>query len=87
MSMDKLKAMAGETPKAFLALVGSAPSVERNANVTSSVNTTSGQFQNSGQKNFQYWQKLRRENPNQYYRPNVQNEMVKSRQELGDKFY
>jgi hypothetical protein len=87
MSMDKLKAMAGETPKAFLALVGSAPIVERNANVTSSVNTTSGQFQNSGQKNFQYWQKLRRENPNQYYRPNVQNEMVKSRQELGDKFY
>jgi cytidylate kinase len=87
MSMDKLKDMAGESPKAFLALVGSAPIVERNADVSSSVNTSSGSFNTSGQKNFQYWQNIRRENPNQYYRPNVQNEMVKSRQELGDKFY
>lgn len=86
LSLDKMKEMAGESPKAFLALVGSAPMPERNANVSSSRNTQATAPQH-GVRNFAYWQKMRRENPNQYYKPSVQNEMAQEAARMGSAFY
>lgn len=87
MSLDRLKDMAGESPKAFLALVGSAPLPERNADVSSSVNSQAVAQTRAGTKNWKYYQDMRRKNPNQYYKPSVQNEMVKMREQMGDSFY
>jgi hypothetical protein len=87
LSMARMQELAGESPDAFLTLIGTAPAPERNADVSSSVNTAAGAFNAGSQKNWKYYQEMRRKNPTQYYRPNVQNEMIKMREELGDRFY
>lgn len=87
MSMDRLREIASESPNAFLTLVGEAPRRESNADLKSAVNTAAGAFNSTEARDFDFYQKMRRENPNRYYSPSVQNEMAKSRVELGDKFY
>lgn len=86
MSLEAMEEMAKTSPKAFLSLVGSAPQPQRNADVTSSKNTAAD-FNTAGKKNWNYYQNLRRTNPNQYYSPRVQNEMMKAHAEQGDRFY
>lgn len=87
MSIDRLRDIAAESPDAFLTLVGQAPAREQNADLKSSLNTTAGSFNATEQKDFEYYQKMRRENPRKYYSPSVQNEVAQSRAKLGDKFY
>lgn len=87
MSMDRLREIASESPSAFLTLVGQAPAKEKNADLSSSLNTSAGSFNTQAQKDFAYWQKMRRENPRKYYSPNTQNEMAQSRVQLGERFY
>lgn len=86
MSLSRMQEIASESPNAFLALMGEAPVKERNADVSSSRNTTAG-FNNPGVKDFGYYQELRRKSPNEYYSPKVQNEMARAAVELGDRFY
>ena len=86
MSLEAMEEMAKTSPKAFLSLVGSAPQPQRNADVTSSKNTVADS-NTAGKKNWNHYQNLRRTNPNQYYSPRVQNEMMKAHAEQGDRFY
>ena len=86
MSLEAMEEMAKTSPKAFLSLVGSAPQPQRNADLTSSKNTVAD-FNTAGGRDWNYYQNLRRTNPNQYYSPRVQNEMMKARTEQGDRFY
>jgi hypothetical protein len=86
MTLEAMEEMAKTSPKAFITLVGGAPQPQRNADLSSSKNTVAD-FNTAGKKNWDYYQNLRRTNPNQYYSPKVQNEMMKSHSELGDKFY
>ena len=86
MSLDRFKEIATESPNAFLTLIGQPAVTERNADLSSAKNTVAA-FSNTTQKDFDYYQDLRRKNPNQYYSPRVQNEMAQSRVSLGDKFY
>ena len=85
-SLDRMQEIASESPAAFMALVGQPATMERNADVSSAKNTASG-FNTQGAKDFEYYQKMRRENPKQYYSPSMQNEMAQARVQLGDKFY
>lgn len=87
MSIERMQDLAGESPDAFLALVGGATAPEKGPDVSSSVNTSAAAFNRSGEKNWAYYQQMRRDNPTQYYKPTVQNEMVAARQQLGEKFY
>lgn len=86
LSIERMQELAAESPQAFLSLVGSAPARESNADLSSAKNTVSG-FNNVGRKDWNYYQNLRRTNPNQYYSPKIQNEMMKSLSDMGDKFY
>ena len=43
-------------------------------------------MQASNVRNWNYYQNLRRENPNQYYSPKVQQQMIQDRMQMGDKF-
>lgn len=86
MSLDRLQEIATESPSAFMRLIGEAPAVESNPAPSSSVNTTA-KFNQSSERNWQYYQNLRRTNSKQYYSPKVQNQLVQDRQRLGDRFY
>jgi len=86
MSLDRLQEIATESPSAFMRLVGDSPAVEKNPVPSSSVNTTAA-FNQSSERNWNYYQDLRRTNPKQYYSPKVQNALVQDRQRLGDRFY
>ena len=85
--LSKMQELAGESPDAFLTLVGEAPKKETNSTTTSTVNTDSFTNVNSGVRDKAYYSKLRRENRKSYNSPEVQAQMLNDRMTLGDKFY
>lgn len=87
MGIDRLQAIASESPSAFLTLIGEAPAVAVNTAPKSVVNTTADSFSGKGPKGFAHYQALRRSNPTQYYSPAVQREMIAMRDKMGDSFF
>lgn len=85
MSMDRLSEIASESPNAFFTLIGE-PKPTFNPMVNGSVRTEGVNMQVSTDRNWQYYQKLRRENPNQYYEPKMQQQLLQDRMRLGDNF-
>ena len=87
MGLDRLQAIASESPSAFLRLVGDVQMAPAPSAPKSSVNTTSESFSGNSAKNFGYYQQMRRDNPTQYYTPAMQREMIASRDKLGGAFF
>lgn len=88
MSLQRLQEIASESPSAFMRLIGDAQvSTPSPSAPKSSVNSQAETFSKSGEKNWEYFQNLRRTNPKQYYSPKTQNEMFQNRERLGDRFY
>jgi len=85
MSMERLRDIAAESPTAFFSLIGQ-PQKSFNPMVQGSVRTEGVNMQASNVRNWNYYQNLRRENPNQYYSPKVQQQMIQDRMQMGDKF-
>lgn len=85
MSMERLRDIAAESPSAFFTLMGE-PQKTFNPMVSGSVRTEGVNMQASSERNWEYYQKLRRENRNLYYTPKVQQQMFADQQRLGDKF-
>ena len=85
MSMERLRDIASESPTAFFSLIGQ-PQKTFNPMVQGSVRTEGVNMQASNVRNWQYYQSLRRENPNQYYTPKVQQQLMQDRVKMGDKF-
>ena len=85
MSVNRLRDIASESPNAFFALIGEN---KRPANpmVAGSVRTEGVAMQSSTDRNFDYYQNLRRENRNLYYSAKTQQQMFEDRERLGDKF-
>ena len=85
MSVDRLRDIAAESPNAFFALIGEN---KRPANpmVSGSVRTEGVAMQPSTERNFEYYQSLRRENRNLYYSAKTQQQMFEDKARLGDKF-
>ena len=55
--------------------------------VQGSIRTEGSTMQASSEKDFGYYQKLRRENSSLYYKPTTQRAMMADADRLGDKFY
>lgn len=88
MPKERLQEIASQSPTAFFKLLGEEAPVVTNPVTKGTVNTAAGfNSENTGKRNFQYYQKMRRENSNQYYSPKVQNQMLQDRLEQGDSFY
>lgn len=85
MSMERLRDIAAESPSAFFALIGE-PQKTLNPMVQGSVRTEGVNMQASAERDWSYYQKLRRENRNLYYSPKTQQQMFADQQRLGDKF-
>jgi len=86
MSMDRLRDIASESPNAFFTLIGEAPRVQQNPMVQGSVRTEGVNMQVSAERNWAYYQKLRRENPNEYYQPKTQQMLMADKVKMGDRF-
>lgn len=87
MAPDRFVDLAKENPNAFMALMGQ-PMPKSTNNVTSSeVNTADKSFNNTNQeRNFAFYEKIRKENPKQYYDPKFQKQMHRDINRLGDSF-
>lgn len=86
-SLDKLKEIAAESPTAFFQLIG--VSAQKPTAGTAPQSSVRSENFNSGlqDRDFDYYQKLRKDNRSLYYSPKVQNMMLQDRTRLGDRFY
>ena len=88
MSKQRLAEIASESPTAFFRLIGEQAKAETNSLPKSSVNTARAEFTRpSGERNNDFYQKLRRENKKLYYSPKTQQQMMNDRLALGAKFF
>jgi hypothetical protein len=85
-SSKRLEEIAKESPSAFFALIGEkAPETKTFVNGT--VNTNSASLQATSDKNWKYYQDLRKKDKRTYFTPEVQRQLMTDRERLGDKFY
>lgn len=84
-SLQRMQEIAAESPNAFFSLIGE-PKKNFNPMVQGSVRTEGVNMQASTDRNWQYYQKLRRENRNLYYTPKIQRQLMEDKSRLGDKF-
>ena len=88
MTKEKLEAIAAESPQAFFTLIGEPVQVTRNPVVQGSINTDGAIPQlNSGVKNFNYYQDLRRKEPAKFKSTAMQTEYAAAAIAQGDAFY
>jgi hypothetical protein len=84
--MSELQGMAAKSPSAFMQLMGK-PAPVSSPLVQGSIRTEGSTMQASSEKDFGYYQKLRRENSTLYYKPSTQRAMMADADRMGDKFY
>jgi uncharacterized protein YukE len=86
-SVQDMQNIAKTEPTLFLALMKENP-VSQGASAPSTPETVidSSKVVTDGTKGYSYYEKLRKENPQLYFTPKVQEEMFKATQEMGDKF-
>lgn len=84
-SLERMQEIAAESPTAFFSLIGE-PRKNFNPMVQGSVRTEGVNMQASTDRNWEYYQKLRRENRNLYYTPKIQRQIMEDKARLGDKF-
>jgi len=88
MSIDRLKEIAAESPTAFFQLIGVSAQKKATMNTAPQSSVRSETFNsNSQDRDFDYYQKLRKDNRSLYYSPKVQNMMLQDRERLGSRFY
>lgn len=84
-SLDRMEEIAKESPSAFFALLGGAkkpiPSMAQGSIRTEGVN-----YQNTNDRDWGYYQNLRRENKSLYYTPKIQRQILEDKKRLGSKF-
>ncbi len=85
MSFERLSSLAAESPTAFMTLIGE-PQPEYKPLVNGTVNTSSAQYSNAAEKDWNYYQNLRRTNKTLYFDPKTQQQMLKDKMRLGDRF-
>ena len=85
MSMERLREIAAESPAAFMSLIGE-PQKSFSPMVQGSVRTEGVNMQSSSERDWNYYQNLRRQNSKEYYTPKVQQQMMKDKLRLGDRF-
>lgn len=85
MSYDRLSQIAQESPNAFFTLIGESKK-DFKPLTQGTINTSSASFQAPTERNWEYYQKLRREDKRLYYSPQTQQQLFKDKQRLGERF-
>ncbi len=84
-SLQRMQEIAAESPTAFFSLLGEAKK-DFKPMVQGSVRTEGVNMQASTERDWSYYQKLRRENRNLYYTPKIQRQLMEDKSRLGSKF-
>lgn len=89
MSEDTLLAIAAQNPKAFLKLVGAEHKTEQSftAPPRSMFNSDNFKPSTSNSKSFSHYETIRKDKPTEYWKPALQNEMMRALETQGDAFY
>jgi rubrerythrin len=85
MSYSRLEQLAQESPNAFLTLIGE-PKKDFKPLTQGTINTQSVSMQTSTARDWNYYQNLRRTNKTEYFKPSTQQQMLKDKLSMGDKF-
>jgi hypothetical protein len=85
MTPEEMTSLAAEKPKAFLRLVGIDAPVKGTDLFTPPTSSQTSTFKPAADRDYAYWQKLRRENSGEYWKR--QSEMHNDALRLGPKFY
>ena len=84
-SLERMQNLASESPSAFFTLLGEKQESFKPM-TQGSVRTDGVAMQSSAQRDWSYYQKLRRENRNEYYSPKIQQQLMEDKMRMGDKF-
>jgi hypothetical protein len=84
-SLSRMEELAKESPSAFFALLGGTKKPIASM-AQGSIRTEGVAYQNTNDRDWSYYQKLRRENKSTYYTPKVQKQILEDKKRLGDKF-
>lgn len=90
LDLKSLQEMAETSPKAFSQLLGLGdnPSPQHGSNLKSYQTTnTESSFNANSERNHAYYSKMRREMGTKFWHPSVQQQMMKDRERLGEKFF
>lgn len=85
LTVQRLQELAAESPTAFFNLVGD-PKKPFKPMVQGSIRTEGVNMQPNTDRNWDYYQKLRRDNKQLYYSPKVQQQLMQDKARLGDRF-
>lgn len=85
MTYQRLSELAAESPSAFMTLIGE-PKPALKPITQGSINTSSATFQAPAERDWSYYMKLKKENPNLYFNPKTQQQMIQDKMRLGDRF-
>lgn len=85
MSMERLSALAAESPTAFMTLIGE-PKPENKTLVSGTINTAAGSFSNPSERDWNYYQKLRKTDKALYFSPKIQQQLIQDKLRLGERF-
>lgn len=84
-SVQRMQEIASESPNAFFMLIGEQTRTSQPM-VSGSIRTEGVNMQRSEERNWAWYQNLRRTNKTEYYSPRVQQQILEDRRRLGDKF-
>ena len=84
-SLERMQEIAAESPNAFFSLIGE-PKKSFNPMVQGSVRTEGVNMQTSAERNWSYYQNLRKSDRHTYYSPKVQQQLMEDKMRMGDKF-
>ena len=85
LTLERMQEIAAESPTAFFNLIGE-PKKNFKPMVQGSVRTEGVNMQASSERDWSYYQNLRRENRSLYYTPKVQRQLMEDKNRLGGKF-
>lgn len=85
MSLSRMEELAKESPTAFFALLGDAKKPVKPM-THGSIRTEGVANKNTGERDWGYYQQLRRENKALYYSAQTQRQMYEDKKRMGDKF-
>jgi|TARA_R110002167_G_scaffold264255_1_gene470961 hypothetical protein len=85
MSFERMQEIASESPNAFFSLIGE-PKKDFRPMVQGSVRTEGVNMQASTERDWSYYQNLRRDNRSLYYTPKIQRQLMEDKGRMGDRF-
>ena len=85
LTIERMQEIAAESPNAFFNLIGE-PKKDFKPMVEGSVRTEGVNMQASNERDWSYYQNLRRDNRSLYYSPKIQRQLMEDKSRLGGKF-